>query len=248
MAGRPRILIAPRLTSHAPSLRMPEPLAPEEAIADCFVDAISAAGGLPLLMALTDDPDVVDEYLDLADGIAIPGGQDVSPSLWGDDSPYDEQLLCPRRDAFEVGLVRRALELDKPLFATCRGAQVLNVALGGTLNMDVPSMTPREEAALWRHQAILHDPAHPVKVERGSLLWSAVGERELIQANSSHHCCVDLLGEGVRLVARATDGVPEAIEVPGKRFVLGVQWHPEYTWRKVHTDLGLWRAFVRSCS
>ena len=114
MSDRPRVLIAPRLTSHAPSLAMPEPLAPEEAIADCFVDAVIAAGGVPLLMALTDDEDVLGSYLDLADGIAIPGGQDVSPRLWGDGSPYDENLLCPPRDAFEVRLVRLALELDKP--------------------------------------------------------------------------------------------------------------------------------------
>lgn len=248
MSGRPRILIAPRLTKHAPSLAMPESLAPEEAIADCFVDAVIAAGGVPLLMALTDDEDVLGSYLDLADGIAIPGGQDVSPRLWGDESPYDENLLCPARDAFEVGLVRRAFELDKPLFTTCRGTQVMNVALGGSLNMDVPGMKPREGTALWRHQAILHDPAHPVEVERGTLLWRAVGERDVVQANSSHHCCVDRLGEGVRVVGRATDGVPEAIEVTGRRFALGVQWHPEYTWRSLESDFSLWKSFVAACS
>lgn len=245
---RPLVLIAPRLTELPRSICMPEPLAPEEAIADCFVDAIMAAGGVPLLMALTDDDAVLDCYLGLADGVAIPGGQDVDPRLWGDERPYDQALLCPPRDAFEVRLVRRALELDLPLFTTCRGTQVMNVALGGSLCMNVAGLEPREGMALWRHQAVLHDPVHPVEVEEGSLLWSAVGGSALVQANSSHHCCVERLGEGVRLCGRATDGVPEAIEVEGHRFALGVQWHPEYTWRTVASDLALWRAFVEACA
>ena len=102
-------------------------------------------------------------------------------------------------DAFEVRLVRRALELDLPLFTTCRGTQVMNVALGGSLCMNVAGLEPREGMALWRHQAVLHNPVHPVEVEEGSLLWSAVGGSALVQANSSHHCCVERLGEGVRL-------------------------------------------------
>lgn len=243
--SRPLILIAPRLEECHPCLKMPEKLAPEETGATVFLDAILAAGGLPLIMSLTDDDEVITRYVDMADGIAIPGGQDVDPALWGVEG-YDEELLCHERDAFELKLIRAVLAAHKPLFATCRGMQILNVVLGGTLCMDVPSLPVSEGMVHWRHAPILNDPAHPVAVEDGSLLSHILGYRSQIQVNSSHHCCVDKLGEGVRLIAAATDGVPEAIEVEGERFCLGVQWHPEYTWRTLETDFALWKAFVEA--
>lgn len=246
MSMRPVVLIAPRWEPQHPSAEVPEQLAPEETMANVFADALIDAGATPLMMALTDDRAVLDDYLAMADGVAIPGGQDVDPSLWGETGPYTGGALCPERDAFELALVRRVLEARLPLLTTCRGTQLLNVALGGSLCMDVPGLEPRAGGALWRHQMILNDPCHPVEVEEGSLLARSLGAT-VVQANSSHHCCVARLGEGVRLVARATDGVPEAIEVEGQPFCVGVQWHPEYTWRAVETDRRLWHAFVDSC-
>lgn len=251
---RPLILVAPRWEVKEPTLRCPEQLAPEETIADVFMDAIIAAGGMPLLMPLTHDRALIDAYVAMADGVAIPGGPDVDPARWGEEEgAYPSELLCPGRDAFEFPLVESVLAADKPLFTTCRGTQLLNVALGGTLDMDAPHRAARQGMVPWRHIGILRDPVHPVEVEEGSLLQrSLAGDASadsaaaptLIQTNSAHHCCVDRLGEGARLVARATDGMPEAIEVPGKRFVLGVQWHPEYTWRVLDTDFNLWKAFI----
>lgn len=113
--------------------------------------------------------------------------------------------------------------------------------------MDVPSLGAPEGMTQWRHTGILTTPAHPVNVEEGSLLSRCVGGAAQIQVNSAHHCCVGRLGEGVRLTGVATDGVPEAIELPDKRFCLGVQWHPEYTWPVLESDRGLWRAFVDAC-
>lgn len=243
---RPLILVAPRLTQNPPCISMPERLAPEESGSTVFLDAILAAGGVPLVMALTDDDAVIARYVDMADGVAIPGGEDVDPKLWGETEPYDEHLLCHPRDAFELKLVHAALAAHKPLFATCRGMQILNVALGGTLCMDVPSLPVPEGKVHWRHLPILHDPAHPIAVEDGSLLSRVLDWPGEVQVNSSHHCCVDKLGEGVVLTAVATDGVPEAIEVPSERFCLGVQWHPEYTWKTIETDFKLWRAFVEA--
>ncbi|MDO4428065.1 MAG: gamma-glutamyl-gamma-aminobutyrate hydrolase family protein [Atopobiaceae bacterium] len=245
MARRPVILVAPRWV--APVTEGSGTIPPQEAIADCFVDAILAAGGLPLMMALAEDEGVIAEYVERADGIAVPGGPDVNPALWGDETPYDPALLCPQRDAFELPLLRSALSADKPLFTTCRGTQLLNVALGGTLCMDVPSLGASEGMVQWRHTGILNGVCHPVEVEEGSLLSRALGGATCVQTNSAHHCCVDRLGAGARLVAHATDGVPEGIEVPGKRFCVGVQWHPEYTWRTVETDFTLWKSFVDAC-
>ncbi len=142
-ADRPLILVAPRWEEAKPFLS--ETLSPNEEIASVFVDAILAAGGLPLQMSITEDIEVIRHYVEIADGIAIPGGPDVNPKRWGDDRPYDPTLCCEIRDSFEFKLVDEVLRAKKPLFTTCRGTQLLNVATGGTLCMDVPSLGAREE-------------------------------------------------------------------------------------------------------
>lgn len=245
MPTRPLIGVSPRWEHKHGGLADHEDVSPEETIAHCFTAAIVAAGGIPLLLPLTRDMGVLDECVAMCDGFAMPGGQDVDPARWGVGG-YDPKLLCPERDDFEFALVERVLAADKPLLTTCRGTQLLNVACGGTLCMDVPGLGAPEGMAQWRHTDILTTPAHPVDVEEGSLLWRCVGGRPQIQVNSAHHCCVERLGEGVRLTGRATDAVPEAIELPGKRFCLGVQWHPEYTWHVLESDMGLWRSLVEA--
>ena len=245
-ADRPLILVAPRWEEAKPFLS--ETLSPNEEIASVFVDAILAAGGLPLQMSITEDIEVIRHYVDIADGIAIPGGPDVNPKRWGDERPYDPTLGCEIRDRFEFKLVNEVLRAKKPLFTTCRGTQLLNVATGGTLCMDVPSLGAREGRTQWRHTHVLNDPVHPVEVVPGSLLERALGGHRLIQTNSAHHCCVDRLGKHTRLVAQATDGVPECIEVEGQPFCLGVQWHPEYTWQTLETDFNLWKSFVEAAA
>lgn len=243
---RPLIGVSPRWEHKHGGLADHENVSPEETIAHCFTAGIVAAGGLPVLLPLTEDESVIDECVEMCDGFAIPGGQDVDPARWGVEG-YDPALLCPERDRFEFALVARVLEADKPLFTTCRGTQLLNVACGGTLCMDVPSLGAPEGMTQWRHTGILTTPAHPVDVKPGSLLARCVGGAAQIQVNSAHHCCVDRLGKGVVLSGRSTDGVPEAIELPAKRFCLGVQWHPEYTWNLLDTEMGLWRSFVEAC-
>lgn len=244
--ARPLIGIAPRWEHKTGGLADFERLSPEETIAHCFTEGIIDAGGMPVLLPLTEGESVIDDAVAMCDGFAVPGGQDVDPARWGVEG-YDPKLLCPERDAFEFALVKRVLAADKPLFTTCRGTQLLNVACGGTLCMDVPSLGAPEGMTQWRHTGILTTPAHPVNVEEGSLLSRCVGGAAQIQVNSAHHCCVGRLGEGVRLTGVATDGVPEAIELPDKRFCLGVQWHPEYTWPVLESDRGLWRTFVDVC-
>ena len=176
-ADRPLILVAPRWEEAEPFLT--EMLSPNEEIASVFVDAILAAGGLPLQMSITEDIEVIRHYVDIADGIAIPGGPDVNPKRWGDDRPYDPTLCCEIRDSFEFKLVGEVLRAKKPLFTTCRGTQLLNVATGGTLCMDVPSLGAREGRTQWRHTHVLNDPVHPVEVVPGSLLERALGGHRL---------------------------------------------------------------------
>ena len=172
---------------------------------------------------------------------------------WEEAKPYLSETLSPNEEIASVFVdailaAGEVLRAKKPLFTTCRGTQLLNVATGGTLCMDVPSLGAREGRTQWRHTHVLNDPVHPVEVVPGSLLERAVGGHRLIQTNSAHHCCVDRLGKSTRLVAKATDGVPECIEVEGQPFCLGVQWHPEYTWQTLETDFNLWKSFVEAAA
>lgn len=243
---RPFIVVAPRWQPwdyERNKAIYPEPLEPEETITSNYFNALLDVGTLPVMMPLTQDQTVLDYYLAMADGLAIQGGPDVDPALWGATDPYDEKLLCRERDAVEMYLIRRAREMNLPMLAICRGLQIMNVAFGGSLCMDVPSFPTKEGMLRWRHDACILKPAHPVDISEGSVLAKHLGA-EQIQVNSSHHCCVDKLGEGLAISAYATDGVPEAIEVAERDFFIGVQWHPEYTWSFSAKDRMLWKEFA----
>lgn len=247
MSARPLVCVPPRIQPREAPPHFSEPLAPLEGGAQDYLDSLVFAGAMPVMVPMTDDADLIAAYVDLCDGLALPGGEDVNPRLWGDVTEHEGVYLNDARDALESALIRGFLAQHKPIFTTCRGTQLLNVVYGGTLDMAIERRTPRPGTTLWRHTGILCDPAHPVEVAEGTLLSRILGGATQVQANSSHHCSVLELGEGLVLSAQATDGIPEAIEDPRERFVLGVQWHPECTWRKIQTDALLWRAFVDAC-
>lgn len=236
---RPLIGVSPRWSP------ADEQFCASESLGELQVNAILAAGGLPVMLPITHDIDIIRQYVEMCDGFNIPGGQSVDSSHWGE--PLREGTdISPERDGFEFPLVQMVLEADKPLLAICRGEQLLNVVCGGTICQWLYDLEPSPGMATWRHAIILDRPAHPVDVQSDTLLFEAVGKRSLIQTNSSHHECVAKLGSGLIASARATDGIIEGLEMPGKRFVVGVQWHPEYTWQSIETDRMLWEAFVRA--
>jgi putative glutamine amidotransferase len=191
-----------------------------------YVDAVRQAGGLAVMVApepeLVTDPD---DLLARVDGLILSGGVDVDPSTYGAE-PHPETKGCtPDRDAFEIALVRRAVELDMPFLGVCRGMQVLNIAYGGTLLQHLPETFGHHEH---RRVAGSFDEAdHDVRLVPDSLAATAAGEL-LHTTKSHHHQGVDVLGEGLIVTGTsAIDELPEAIELPDHRFVLGVQWHPE---------------------
>jgi putative glutamine amidotransferase len=191
-----------------------------------YVDAVHRAGAMALL--LPPDPvliDAPDEILDRIDGLMLAGGGDIDPGAYG-AAPHPETIgSVPERDAFEVALVRRALERDIPVLGICRGMQVLNVACGGTLHQHLPELVGHGD-----HRRVLgsFDGAdHDVRLAPGSLAARAAGE-ELHAAKSHHHQGVDGVGDGLVVTGWAQrDELPEALEAEGNRFALGVQWHPE---------------------
>jgi putative glutamine amidotransferase len=208
---------------------------PVIAIAPCskphdYEHAIKSAGGEVLYLdRATDRPaDVIAK----ADGLLLPGGGDVLPSLYGEAAHAKFTPAEAGRDDYELELTRRALDANLPLLAICRGAQVLNVAYGGTLVQHIPDQvgTSINHTSSEPPQAIAHD----VWVTSGTLLETLMRERldgDTCPVNSRHHQAPAALGEGLVASATAPDGVIEAIEDPSKRFCLGVQWHPENFYR-----------------
>lgn len=189
-----------------------------------YLQAVCRAGALPFVLPMTADEALLKEALSRLDGLVLTGGADVGPAMYG-----EERLPCcgeedALRDRMEFFLCRQALERDLPLLAICRGHEVLNCVLGGTLYQDIA----QQYGPALKHPCYdtPRDQVHAVTVEAPSLLHRAVGMTEM-RVNSRHHQGVRRLGEGLRVCARAEDGLIEGIELPGKRFVLGVQWHPE---------------------
>jgi putative glutamine amidotransferase len=200
---------------------------PERAYVNgAYIRAVQAAGGIPVLLTPHFTPEVQAALWQRLDGLVLTGGGDIEPARFGEDRHPSVDDVSPARDDLEIGLTRQALADDVPLFAICRGIQVLNVALGGTLVQDIASEVPY--ALAHSQKAPRHEPSHAVKVMgEGTRLGRVLGASE-VQVNSMHHQAIKRLGEGLREVAWAPDGVIEGVETAGdERFVLGVQWHPE---------------------
>lgn len=191
-----------------------------------YIEAVQSAGGssvmLPPDSESTEDPG---ELLDLIDALMLAGGADIDPSFYGEDAHPQTVDTVPERDAFEIALVRGAIERDMPVLGICRGMQLINVALGGTLHQHLPERFDHHE-----HRRVVgsFDGAdHDVILREGSLAARVVGELRHA-TKSHHHQGIDRLGEGLAVSGVSTvDDLPEAIEMADRRFVLGVQWHPE---------------------
>jgi putative glutamine amidotransferase len=200
---------------------------PERAYVNiAYIRAVQDAGGIPLLLPPHLTAPVQAALWERLDGLVLTGGGDIDPARFGQARHPKTDDVAPARDELELGLTRRALDEDVPLFAICRGLQVLNVALGGTLVQDLPSERPSSIAHSQREPR--HESTHAVKVMgEGTRLGRVLGSLE-VSVNSMHHQAIDRLGFGLREVAWSPDGVIEGVELPGDdHFVLGVQWHPE---------------------
>jgi putative glutamine amidotransferase len=209
-----------------------------------YVASVEQAGGLPRVLDVSESPRRLVSELD---GLLLTGGGDVDPVLYGEDRHPTVSDAEPGRDEFEIDLARRATEADLPVLAICRGCQVLNVAAGGTLVQDIPSAVDSELSHRVDQppDAVAHDVAIVPGSHLREALGAAVSDASTVRVNSRHHQSVGRVGSGLVASAAAPDGVIEAIESPGTRFCLGVQWHPENFWRTGEFR-PLFEAFVRA--
>jgi putative glutamine amidotransferase len=208
-----------------------------------YLRSVEQAGGLPVALA-PGSPSAAGELVDRLDGLLLSGGADVDPALYG-EAPHPKTEVHRERDDFELALARAALAHDLPLLAICRGQQVLNVAAGGTLVQDIPSQVAGSRD---------HNPdvpraqtAHEVRLVAGTRLQAILGG-ERAAVNSFHHQAVGAPGQGVVVSAVCDDDqVIEGIELPSRRFAVGVQWHPESFWRAQPGFHALFAAHVEAC-
>lgn len=195
-----------------------------QAIADDYVTAIFRAGGVPVMLPVLADPAQAEDYLERLDGILFSGGCDVSPLAYGERITKAVGEICTERDAQELALAKAALKIPNfPVLGICRGCQLLNVAAGGKLVLDIDTAAYGDHFLLEQRMTVV---THKVAVKENSLIQAILDGEDRV--NSYHHQCVDKPGEGVTVTARDSHGVPECIEFPEREgFALALQWHPE---------------------
>ncbi|MBB6417777.1 gamma-glutamyl-gamma-aminobutyrate hydrolase family protein [Streptomyces massasporeus] len=228
---RPLIAVPARFSATTSALRYAA-----EVNARALIEAVWRAGGEPVSIHPADTGTA--DRLARFDGVLLPGGGDLAPSRYGADDTHDTVYdVDTLQDAFDLDVARHALESGMPLLAVCRGLQVVNVALGGTLEQDMGG--PERE-----HRHLVH----PVTLEPGSLVARAA-DAEKADASCYHHQRVDRPGSGLRVTARAADGTVEALELPGAAgWFTAVQWHPEDTAHEDPAQQGLFDALVRAAA
>lgn len=210
-----------------------------------YLEGIEHAGGIPVILPLTTCEQVLSPLIEMLDGFLFTGGHDVSPSLYGEEMAAVCGATCAERDTMETYLfIEGALRRGKPALGICRGIQLFNSILGGTLYQDIPS---QRESMLTHKQLPPYDmPAHMVEVLHETPLSWLVG-RKTLAVNSYHHQAIKTLAPSLMPMAQAEDGTIEAVCMPEHRFVWAVQWHPEFSLEQ-DASIRLFSAFVAQCT
>lgn len=213
------------------------------ALTEAYIQAIQQAGGIPIMIPIDLDTADVARVFDVVDAVLLPGGGDVDPAFYGAPMSDLVKRIDQDRDRVEIWAAQTAVAQKKPLLAICRGHQVLNVALGGTLWADLPNQMPGALPHDFDNTHPRNYAAHPVSIAPDSHLAGYLGATETA-VNSLHHQGIRDLAPELRAVATAPDGLIEAVEVPDHPFAIGVQWHPEWLVADNPTMARLFQAFV----
>ncbi len=208
-----------------------------------YVGAVEGAGGVPILLPYVRDGEIVKRFVGVCDGLLFTGGGDIDPRRYGEEL----RVACEPealRDELEFKAFFEARSASKPILAICRGAQVVNVALGGTLYQDIPTEINTEIAHAQSEPTF--SPSHSVTVLEGTPLSELTG-RSVIRANSFHHQAIKALGAGLEIMAVADDGIIEAAYSTGKQYIRAYQWHPERLYAKDEHSRMIFEDFIRAC-
>lgn len=219
-----------------------EPARRELALGERYLEAVRSGGGMPVILTPVPAPQI-DALLDRVDGLCLSGGPDIEPSAYGAEPDPCLGPTEPELDRFELALAKRAVARGIPVLGICRGAQMLNVATGGTLHQHLPNLTTEID-----HRQTLSGGSvtHSVSIDGDSRLAQVLGTTKL-DVNSFHHQAADRLGSRLRIVGHAPDGTVEAIEGTGPGYLFGVQWHAEWLTDRPE-DLRLFQSLIDAAS
>mgnify|MGYP000286916199 CR=1 FL=1 len=211
-----------------------------------YAASLIRAGGIPFILPTTTDKATIEAYLSYCDGILFSGGCDVDPRFYNQDPSIHTEDVDIQRDRIEFALIRGALKKKKPIMGICRGIQVINVALGGTLIQDINDEI--EEPIQHEQKAARGESSHSVRLVKGSLLFHMLGDRDAVYVNSLHHQSVAKVADSLKAVAFSGDGVIEAVEARDGSNLFAVQWHPESMAMAGDKQmLNLFKTFVGKC-
>lgn len=209
-----------------------------------YARAIECSGGVPFVLPYVDSNEAIEDFIVLCDGFFFTGGADIDPQSYGEArSPHCGESQ-PNRDALELRVFKKAIKTQKPILGVCRGAQLVNVALGGTLYQDLPS--ERSGNVAHRQAEPKDAPSHDVSVLADTPLYRLIGKARM-RANSFHHQAIKQLGAGLAVMATADDGVIEAVYLQGQRYLRAYQWHPERIYEADLQNKHLFDDFVSAC-
>lgn len=210
-------------------------------ISEKFINCVEYAGGIPLILAHVREIEDIKAQIDVCDGIMLCGGMDIHPIYYGEEPHEKLGFVNSKEDEYQIKIARMALNLHKPILGICRGHQLLNVVCGGTLYQDLSEIL----STTIKHDQISkrYEPYHSINIVKNTKLEEILGSSTLV--NSLHHQCIKELGSGLKATAHAKDGIIEAIEMPDRDFVMGLQWHPEEM--AMHRDenmLNIFKEFI----
>ncbi len=206
-----------------------------------YTAAVELAGGVPILLPVTDNAGHVGEQLDLIDGLILIGGDDYDPELYGAEKHASTKLVHPDRQFYDLELARLAIRRKVPILAICGGHQLVNIVHGGSISQHLPDILDGAEEHSGKPAQLIHQ----IEIEPDSMLARIAGTNELA-VNSTHHQAVDKVGSGLRIAARSPQGVVEALEPKAESFLLCVQWHPERLAANHPQHLALFEALIET--
>lgn len=209
-----------------------------------YMKVLEMCGALPIMLPLTSDKDKLKQAFAMCDGLLLTGGHDVGPYVYGKEASKECGIPCKTRDEMEGILLEQAIKEDKPVFGICRGIQFMNAYLGGDLYQDLPT---EYVCKVEHHMEPPYDvAAHKVEVLEGTKLADIIGSG-IHEVNSYHHQAVKTPADSVEIMAVSEDGLIEAFSVKNKKFMVGVQWHPEFSYEVNPESVKLVQAFVDAC-
>lgn len=210
-----------------------------------YYKALQKAGAVAVLVP-ADEFKLEGDIIGRLDAILFSGGPDIDPVYFCEESYTFNGDISPDRDKQEIALAKLAFEAGKPILGICRGIQVLNTAMGGTIYQDICSQVKGVKLLKHQQQAPRWYPSHSIQIEKDSRMFDCFGS-ETARVNSFHHQSVKDVANGFKVTASSSDGLVEAIEYIGEQFAVGVQWHPETMWEKDIKYLEIFKAFVDAC-